>query len=635
MSLTMLGIISLCLSVAVIIGALVISILLSVKCHKDDIENTHQLLSPLQVFTVCFFFAVVIMLYPVNFIMMGETGFWGVLKSILLSIQYALQVFTVNIGFDSVQSIMGSADVDQTLSMIYTVYASVLFVVSPALTAGFILSLFKETSALLKYSLYPKADIYLMSELNEKSITLAHNIKRSPNVTGRRLIVFAGVNKSSDGNSELLIKAKKLGAICLKREITHVGLKPTERNIHRKFYFISEDEDVNIKQSLELIERLREKYDTDKTELYVFANSTESETLLNSVDIGRMKVRRVNENRNLVWQTLREVSIFDNPFIDGGSKEKQLNIVVVGSGHYGTELLKTVCWLGQMPWYSLTISVFDKDKDCKEKVKCIAPELISKSGVKQEGEANYTINFYPETDVESSEFIEKLNTIGYITSVFVTLGSDRVNIDTAIKIRVALLRDNKYSSLQPSIYPVVYSQSRTETAKKGKRLITAKNAENAPELIYNIGKYNLHFIGNITKCYSLENIEQSALEKEAADYHLCWAHSSGNENQIEEDKLKFNKFEYYRSSSMAQAIYIEYLKKLKSIQEMIFVAENKVLFNEYEHRRWCAYMRAEGYVYSPNEKDNLAKKHYDLKPFDQLPDKEKQKDEVWKVALSK
>lgn len=634
MSLTTLGITSLCLSVAVIIGALALCILLFVRYHKDDTENIHQLLSPLQVFTVCFFFAVVIMLYPINVILVGETGFWSVLKSILLSVQYALQVFTVNTGFDSVQSIMGSADVDQTLSMIYTVYASVLFVVSPALTASFILSLFKETSALLKYSLYPKTDIYLMSELNEKSITLARDIKRSSNIAGRRLIVFTGVNKSSDGNSELLIKANKLGAICLKREITRVGLKPTKRNIHRKFYLISEDEDVNIKQSLELIERLREKCDNDKTELYVFANSIESEALLDSVDIGRMKVRRVNENRNLVWQTLREVSIFDNPYIPEGSAEKQLNIVIVGCGNYGTELLKTICWLGQMPGYSLTIQVFDKEKDCKEKVKCIAPELISKSCIKQEGEANYIINFYPETDVESSEFIEKLNTIGHITSVFVTLGSDRVNIDNAIKIRVALLRDNKYSSLQPSIYPVVYSQSRTETAKKGKRLITAKDAENAPELIYNIGKYDLRFIGNITKCYSLENIEHSTLEKEAADYHLCWAYSSGNENQIQEDKLKFNKFEYYRSSSIAQAIYIEYLKKLKPIQEMIFLAENKLLFNEYEHRRWNAYMRAEGYVYS-EKRDNLAKKHYDLKPFNELPETEKQKDEVWEVALSK
>jgi len=45
-----------------------------------------------------------------------------------------------------------------------------------------------------------------------------------------------------------------------------------------------------------------------------------------------------------------------------------------------------------------------------------------------------------------------------------------------------------------------------------------------------------------------------------------------------------------------------------------------------EHRRWNAYMRSEGYTYAPVRND-LAKVHHCLVPFDDLPLKEQVKDD--------
>ncbi len=49
-----------------------------------------------------------------------------------------------------------------------------------------------------------------------------------------------------------------------------------------------------------------------------------------------------------------------------------------------------------------------------------------------------------------------------------------------------------------------------------------------------------------------------------------------------------------------------------------------------EHRRWNAYMRSEGYVYSgsPNasSRNDLAKMHHNLVVYDVLSDEEKRKD---------
>ena len=47
---------------------------------------------------------------------------------------------------------------------------------------------------------------------------------------------------------------------------------------------------------------------------------------------------------------------------------------------------------------------------------------------------------------------------------------------------------------------------------------------------------------------------------------------------------------------------------------------------ENEHKRWSAFMRAEGYVYNANSKNHIAKTHSNLKPYKRLEGFEKDKD---------
>ena len=59
-------------------------------------------------------------------------------------------------------------------------------------------------------------------------------------------------------------------------------------------------------------------------------------------------------------------------------------------------------------------------------------------------------------------------------------------------------------------------------------------------------------------------------------------------------------------------------------------SEEKEIIEALEHRRWNAYMRAEGYVYSgsndKSSRNDLAKMHHDLVDFSSLTDEEKRKD---------
>ena len=70
------------------------------------------------------------------------------------------------------------------------------------------------------------------------------------------------------------------------------------------------------------------------------SNATENENL--SEEFNEIKIRRVNSQRNLVYNILAEHSIFKNNIVcESGYK---LNVLIVGFGKQGVEFFKANCW---------------------------------------------------------------------------------------------------------------------------------------------------------------------------------------------------------------------------------------------------------------------------------------------------
>lgn len=585
----------------ILLGA--VSSFLQVK--KKKAFNKRKILTPLNAFTLCFFVATMLVFYPIFYFntFASDMNIVKIFKALLLSIYTPLQVFFLNGDFGLVSEFAGL--LDKPLSTVYSTYMSIIYTVAPVLVAGYILSFFKESASLIKYSFYKNSDIYIFSEMNERSIALAQDIVS--NKQRRQVLVFADVIEQDNQDVELIEQAKMLGAICFKKDILDIGIKFTRKNFVRKLYFIGNNEDENLSQALTLINRKRgSKLDTDKLQLYVFSNSANSEALLNSIDNGNIKVRRINENRNMAFQLIREQPIFQNV----KPEDKKINIAIVGLGGYGEEILKAVCWCGQLPGYSLTVHVFEKDNG-QEKIKFSAPELVKNNNKNIPGDAQYNIVFHDGIDIRSSHFIDEISKIKDITTVCVSLGDDELNIETSMRIRVALKR---FQSDMPPIYAVVYSTSKTET-------VAGTGLKNTYDQ-----SYGVTFIGSLENRYSLLGIEQPEIEEEALARHLAWAHT---EDDRMEEIEKFNHYEYFRRSSMAQALYrkirtdLGFVKMDESTPEGMV---NNNILREYEHRRWNTYMRAEGYVLS-DKKDHIAKTHPMLIPFGELTEAEKKKDD--------
>ena len=460
-----------------------------------------------------------------------------------------------------------------------------------------------------------------MSELNEMSVSLAKDILSGASFSDRRIVVFTDVfERNEEENYELVSRARRMGAILFKKDITELNLTPLlshlpfGRKIKRKIYFIGMDMDENTSQALALIATCRNTaaYNTDRTEMYVFSNTVESEVLLNSVDNGSIKVRRVNESRNRAIRILREHSIYADA-IKREDGIKVMNVAIVGLGGLGTELLKTVCWAGQMYGYEINVHVFSLLDDNEAYIRSIAPELVKYNKKRIKGEPYYNVVYHDGVDVKDQRFLDLFEETGNITTAFVTLGDDELNLETAMRMRMAFGRLNHIDGTNiPPILAVVYSNLKTDTIMTPGGLKSIKGED-----------YGIKLVGDFESCYTVGEIEQSDLEAEGLKCHLRW--STTTEDKEKAKKL-FEKLEYYRRSSSSEALHAIFRRSLGLVPG----AEGGALDDaiaETEHKRWNAFMRAEGYV-GGKAKDDIAKTHHDLIPFEELDEDTINKDKI-------
>ena len=582
------------------IGCLLLAPMLVLIVNRRR-KDQNRKLGLFNVLFVGMFAAAFFMFLPAHLVYTG-TAKLGKVSAVLLSLYKSMQVFTIGSEYDVVKvCIVGFCPA--WLEAWYLTWAAAVFVLAPIFTFGFVLSLFKNLSANVKLSLSFFKDTYVFSELNEKSIVLAKSIKDRD---GRVSIVFADVIEDNEENTnDLIARAGQLGAICFKKDILAVDLSRHSKKSILALFAIGKNEAENLNQSLKLIEQYRHRADTH---LYVFSKKIESELLLTAVDKGQMKVRRINEVQSLINRILYEdgAIIFDGAGVqDDGTKK--ISAIIVGMGNHGTEMLKALAWYGQMDGYQLEINAFDKDPMAEERFNAAAPELMSPvyNGARVEGEAQYRITIHSGMDADSLSFGKEIEKISDATYVIVALGNDDVNINTAVRLRMYFER----MRIHPVIQAIVYN------TQQKKALEGIQN--------YRGQKYDIDFIGDLESSFAESVIVGSELEEEALQRHLKW----GKEDE-------FWTYEYNYRSSVASAIHMR-ARIYCGIpgadkNENDLTEEEKPRIEALEHRRWNAYMRAEGYIFSGSKekssRNDLAKMHHDLVDYASLHDDEKRKD---------
>ena len=547
-----------------------------------------------------------IILFLPCYVPMFDNVFLGSAKALLASIHNVIRLFLVDgeITF-VIDRVLQSAPVG--VQSPYIVLTSILFICSPIFTFGFILSFFKSISAHNHYLFGYRKEKYFFSALNDSTIALAEDIRRH---YPKALIIFADTDeKNLDTEYDYADRLKKIRALCFRKDIASMNIALGSNSVQVRVFLFSLDEYANHKQAAILCNKFS---DMKNLWLYVHSVLTDCELMLTQHSAGTagkktdIKIRPINDVRLLINHILYNEGhkIFDTAAPSENDGEKHISALIVGMGNHGSELLKSLPYFCQMDGYRPYLYATDISKDSESAFRASCPELMDEKhngDFTTVGEAHCQIKFFTQIDVRTEEFIKMVEKIPELTYVFISLGSDSLNITTAKLVRRICERRGQH----PLIQAVVYDSDNTE--------ILEKNNSGGKE------HFDIEFVGDIKRFYTEEVIMASELEQQALQRHLKWGE--------EED---FWGSEYNYKSSVASAIHHK-MKICCKIPQIELAPDKRTEpqrtnIRILEHRRWNAYMRSEGYVYG-EKKDHDMKTHHDLIPFYDLPEKTQQHDD--------
>ena len=545
--------------------------------------------------------------------------FAGVFLSVLLAfiplygdlwfcVHNTLQVFSLDIDKGGVLSELSCSE--SIWAPVFMVFFRVMFVAAPLLSFGIIVSLFKNFLArtrLFRHGLlFPDAGVYAFSDLNRESLALAESIRKDPAHKHAAVLFADAYQTEGEEQDELLEGARELKAILFKKDILNISFGSAGKSAPL-FLFLMKEEKKNIRQAVRLTEQYK---DRDGTTLYVFSAGREGELLLMN-NPGKVIVRRIDPVRSLVIRDLYENGkrLFDRACVQPDGS-RTIRAVIVGMGAYGTEMLKALSWYCQMDGYHLFIDAFGSDDHAASRFAAAAPGLLDPScnGVLVPGEAEYTVSVRSGCDFESKEFTDQIRALTDTTFVFISLGSDEQNIRMAAELRMQYER----AGCRPVIQAVVYDPWEKE-AMQG-----AANHASPPQ------PYDIECVGDLKDSFSEKVIIDPELDSAGLRIHSRYNPRLG----------EFWKFEYNYRSSIASAVHKKLREELgvpgAGKEEDDWTPEERRVNESIEHRRWNAYMRSEGFVYSGSpdraSRNDLAKTHNNLVPFDELSEEDKRKD---------
>lgn len=555
--------------------------------------------SVIRIIFIGFFFALLSMLLPIQCDKCGE-GFLETLKGILMSINRTMRSFALT----DIDFLSQKNTVPSELYRAYSVLLMALCFICPFLSLSYILSLFSKVRASVKFALHYRKDLFVFSQLNEESIALAEDIMKNRPKAG---IVFCEVNDSvRDKSIAYVERASMLNANCVNRDILSVNFNAHSKKSRIYFFTIKENEQTNTNEALELIGKYKNRRGT---RLYLFSTLIESRLVLANFDNGFVRVRRIDKAQTFINRFLYDEGqiLFEHALPPkAGESEKEINVLILGLGKCGNEMLRALSWYCQMEGYRLRIDAVDIGSSAEDRLRAECSELLDEhhNGVRVEGESYYDIRFHSGMDFRSVAFSELMKKLDDITFAFVALGRDNDNVEACVTLRKMFERTKTFAD----IYAVLRSNDKKQ-AVSGIRNFKGQ-------------EYLINSIGDIRSVFTEKEIMHSEIEEEALRLHMEWGE--------EED---FWRFEYNHRSSIARAIHRNARKSCDLFNhpdEKRSPEELKVL-STLEHKRWNAFMRSEGYIYSgsldPSSRNDLGKLHNDLVSYNLLAEDVKKKDD--------
>ena len=276
------------LSCSVAVASVIISFILWQKERNTKNCRKYHFFTPFRILFIGTIIAAILMYYPVLFNSAHlEAG--SIDKNInnpfmifLMSVRSAMGLFVVGENFETVKEAV--ADQSPFLSVPFSIYAGIIFIVAPILTAAAVILTIKTFWYELIFNYYKKRrNLYIMSELNDMSIILAKSIKEHYQHTKEKpLIVFANVNDKKTKN-KYLDRIKKINAIYLGKKIAEMDIKDLKNDKRREIFITGENESEKISETMRLVSIFNK---CSNTHIFIYSPSEETGVIIDSLDKG-------------------------------------------------------------------------------------------------------------------------------------------------------------------------------------------------------------------------------------------------------------------------------------------------------------------------------------------------------------
>ena len=295
---------------------------------------------------------------------------------------------------------------------VYKTVLLILLVTAPLFTVGITLSFFSEKFVRLIYRIRSEfKDTYLFSAINERTLCISEDVAE----TDRKAVIAFALHISEDDiDAEALARIKNINAYVINDDV--VSVKHSLRHT-RNYYLLSTNDSENLEAGLRIYQRYN-KERTDKVNMWLYTKNEISDVIFDHL-YETFNVRLINEEGLIARTLATNYPVFD------AVKDGRLSILIVGGGHIGLEILRTMTMcscLGED--IKVDINVIDlngeKSKDIFEKA---SPCLAEKWNIK-----------FHSADVKSVSIANVLNGIDP-TYIVICLGNETLNMETALYIR--------------------------------------------------------------------------------------------------------------------------------------------------------------------------------------------------------
>ncbi|MBQ8514942.1 MAG: hypothetical protein IJ496_06040 [Ruminococcus sp.] len=524
--------------------------------------------------------------------------------------------------------------IEKTLKIGFAVYEFVLDAAAPLVSGAAIVSVISDVFPIIKIKRSFFREKYVFSELNEESVTLAESIqarfagdmeKRMP------MIIFTDtyIEDENEAAAELIQRAKRIGCVCVKNDILKLKLRTRERI----FYILSDlDQTRNLTDAAALSRMDNGKMRLDlrqKISIYVFSDLDETEEILKNVRrnfetaAAGMKKKKcfvpvvvpIKEYKNCIYTLLSEKPLFKA--IEDPS-QKELTVTIIGTGKIGTEAFLAVFWCGQLLDIKLNINVVSLEaaSTFRDRINRITP-CIFESADPERFDTPYCRITLIDCDMRTVNADQLLDekyscTYGsgesrlYDTNYYiVSLGTDRMNVDTAYMLRRSLERSalrKEHPQKNVIVACSVYNDALSESVRY----------ESEDRIV------ELYPFASFSSRYNYDNIFQKRLapggQRVSASYNsFSGVYTPEDMKDIYGDSTK--RYDHYKHwSNIARFVHSEYRKfsvGAASDADYIRLLRDDAVCDDLawlEHRRWNAFLWTMGYEYCDVPKDLTSRK---------------------------